>query len=150
MRAELEARCPGAIFAGQRVGIDLAAHYASGDLLLFPSLTETFGNVTPEAMASGLPIVAFDYAAAAQLIRSGDNGILVPYGDVAAYVKASVGLAADRQHRKSIGERARTTANELGWDGIVERFEAVLSTVIRPVGDVQAMAFTPPARRPAV
>jgi glycosyltransferase involved in cell wall biosynthesis len=150
MRSELEARCPGAIFAGQRVGTDLAAHYASGDLLLFPSLTETFGNVTPEGMASGLPIVAFDYAAAAQLIRSGDNGVLVPFGDVAAYVKASVELAADLPRRRSIGERARTTASELGWEGIVERFEAVLSAVIRPVGDAQAMAFTAPTRRPAV
>ena len=54
-----------AVFAGVRRGDDLAAHYASADLFLFPSLTETFGNVTPEAMASGLAVVAFDYAAAA-------------------------------------------------------------------------------------
>ena len=58
MRAELAARCPQAVFAGQRGGEDLAAHFASADLFLFPSLTETFGNVTIEAMASGLPVVA--------------------------------------------------------------------------------------------
>ncbi|MBW8758784.1 MAG: glycosyltransferase family 1 protein [Burkholderiales bacterium] len=71
MRKELQARCPHAVFAGQRLGEDLAAHYASADLFLFPSITETFGNVTTEAMASGLAVVAFDYAAAQRVIRDG-------------------------------------------------------------------------------
>ena len=62
------------MLAGSRSGDDLAAHYASADVFLFPSLTETFGNVTTEAMASGLPVLAFDYAAAAQLISAGDKG----------------------------------------------------------------------------
>ena len=64
MRQELQARCPNVIFAGQLRGKPLAEHYASADLFLMPSLTETFGNVTTEAMASGLPVVAFNYAAA--------------------------------------------------------------------------------------
>jgi UDP-2,3-diacylglucosamine pyrophosphatase LpxH len=67
---------PGHIYAGMRHGEDLAAHYASADLFLFPSLTETYGNVTLEAMASGLPVVAFRMAAAAELIRHGHNGML--------------------------------------------------------------------------
>ena len=74
--AELQARCPDAIFAGMRSGEDLATHYASGDVFLFPSLTETFGNVTLEAMASGLAVVAFDYAAAAEVVRHGASGLL--------------------------------------------------------------------------
>src|SRR5262249_12575129 len=73
LRAELEARYPGVVFAGERAREDLATHYASADLFLFPSVTETFGNVTPEAMASGLPVVAYDYAAAGELICSGVN-----------------------------------------------------------------------------
>jgi glycosyltransferase involved in cell wall biosynthesis len=131
LRAELKARCPNAVFAGQRTGDDLAAHYASADLLLFPSLTETFGNVTTEAMASGLPVVAFDYAAAAQVIRSGDNGVAVPFADAAAYVRSAVTLAGDRQQRRAMGLRARQSAHELGWSGVLDRFESVLETVIR-------------------
>jgi hypothetical protein len=60
LRETLRARCPQAVFAGERRGDDLAAHYASADLFVFPSLTETYGNFTPEALASGLPVLAFD------------------------------------------------------------------------------------------
>ena len=77
-RRALQARFPDAVFAGQRKGEDLAAHYASGDIFLFPSLTETYGNVTLEAMASGLAVVAFNYAAAADVIKHGASGMLVP------------------------------------------------------------------------
>ena len=59
VRAELQRQNPEYIFAGMRTGEDLAAHYASGDIFLFPSMTETYGNVTVEAMASGLAVVAY-------------------------------------------------------------------------------------------
>jgi glycosyltransferase involved in cell wall biosynthesis len=131
LRAELEARCPEAIFAGQRTGDDLAAHYASSDLFLFPSLSETFGNVTTEALASGLPIVAFDYAAAAQLIAADEQGVRVPFGDGDAFVRAAVALALDGPRREHLGRAARARANELDWDSIVQRFEAVLASAIR-------------------
>jgi len=147
LRAELQARCPGAVFAGQRVGDDLAAHFASADLFLFPSLTETFGNVTTEAMASGLPVVAFDYAAAAQLIRSGDNGVLVPFADVPAFVRSAVELAGDRARRLALGAQARRSACELGWDSIVARFESVLGTVIGQVEPVDGTPFLVPRQR---
>lgn len=127
---ELQQRLPQAIFAGQRKGEDLAAHYASGDLFLFPSLTETFGNVTTEAMASGLAVLAFNYAAAAQLIRSGENGVLAPMDDTAAFVQAAASLAADLQGRRRMGEAACQTASALDWSSIVARFEGVLDSVI--------------------
>ena len=131
LRGALQTEHPEAIFAGQRSGDDLAAHYASADLLLFPSLTETFGNVTTEALASGLAVVAFDHAAAAQLIRDGDNGALVPYADSAAYVRAALALAADPVLRARMGTAARISVASLSWNAIVARFEATLCRVIR-------------------
>ena len=133
LRAQLQSRCPSAVFAGQRLGDDLAAHYASADLFLFPSLTETFGNVTTEAMASGLPVVAYDCAAAAQLIRCGKNGVLAPFADLPAFVRHALALACDGALRRAIGEQARRSACELDWDGIAARFEGVLAAVIREV-----------------
>ena len=144
MRAELQARCPQAWFAGQRTGEDLAAHYASADLFLFPSVTETFGNVTTEAMASGLAVVAYDYAAAARFIRSGTNGVLVPFDDAEAYVAAAARTAADLAGCRVLGARARETARELDWEGVVVQFEGVLASVLReagqPASDLAAVA----------
>ena len=133
LRATLQQRCPAALFVGQRGGAELAAHYASADLFLFPSLTETFGNVTPEAMASGLAVLAFDYAAAAQLIRSGENGRLVPCGDSAAFVSAALALAADAAGRHRMGLRAQQTAAALDWASIVREIEGLLDQLIRSV-----------------
>jgi glycosyltransferase involved in cell wall biosynthesis len=148
MRAELEADWPQAIFAGQRIGEDLAAHYASADLFLFPSLTETFGNVTAEAMASGLPVVAYDYAAAAQLIRHRDSGMLVPPGERLAFADAAVSIAQDAGARRAVGVRARSAALANGWDGVVARFEQVLANVLAGTpADTPAPEIV---RRPAV
>jgi glycosyltransferase involved in cell wall biosynthesis len=131
MRNELRACCPDAVFAGQRTGDDLAIHYASADLFLFPSVTETFGNVTTEAMASGLAVVAFDYAAAARLIRDGENGALVPLADTAAFVSRAASVAADLPRCRALGVQARISAKTLDWDGIVVQFEGVLASVMR-------------------
>ena len=136
-RAELQSRCPTAVFAGQRHGEDLAAHYASADMFVFPSLTETFGNVTAEAMASGLPLVAFDYAAAGQLVRHGLNGMLAPPADESAFVAAACWLAANPSARHAIGGAARESARTLDWGGVVARFENVLTGVI---GTAEAQA----------
>ncbi len=130
MRQELQARCPDAIFTGQLRGQSLAEHYASADLFLMPSLTETFGNVTTEAMASGLPVVAFNYAAAAELIVSSVNGSLVPMDDAEGFVSAALALAAEPQTRKQMGVEARQTSLQLDWTCIVQKFEDVLQEVI--------------------
>ncbi len=143
LRAELVARCPAAIFAGQRTGDDLAANFASADLFVFPSLTETFGNVTTEAMASGLPVVAFDYAAAAQLIRSGSNGVLVPFGDNASFKASVARLADDQAMRTRLGTQARSSACDLSWDRVVDRFEMVLSTILRRSAAVEIQCQEP-------
>lgn len=130
MRAELAARVPDAVFAGQRSGDDLAAHYAGLDLFLFASLTETFGNVTTEAMASGCAVVAFESAAAGELIRSGQNGWLAGSGREADFVATTRMAAADAAMRRSVAEAARATARRLDWGDITARFESVLEGAI--------------------
>jgi len=108
----------------------LAAHYASSDLFLFPSLTETYGNVTPEAMASGLGIVAFDDAAAGELIRHRHSGMLAQKADTAAFVQLAIFMAASHAARRAMGREARLRAQGLGWDAIVRRVEDIYHTAI--------------------
>ena len=141
MRKELQARCPDAIFAGQRTGADLAVHYASADLFLFPSVTETFGNVTTEAMASGLAVVAFDYAAAQRLIRHGENGALVPFDDTAAFIATATRTAADLANCRVLGTQARIGVMALDWDGIAAQVEGVMAHVMRAVEPAPDYAF---------
>ncbi|MBY0271303.1 MAG: glycosyltransferase family 1 protein [Burkholderiales bacterium] len=133
-RARLVRENPGVVFAGMRTGEDLAAHYASADVFLFPSVTETYGNVTVEAMASGLAVVAYDYAAAQQHIRHGENGVLVPFGAADDYVQAAAALANDTARIKTLGLRARATTEKLDWSCVVAEFEQAL---LRLTGEAQ-------------
>ncbi|THF61926.1 glycosyltransferase family 1 protein [Pseudothauera nasutitermitis] len=130
-RAALQAQRPEFLYAGMRGGEDLAAHYASADLFLFPSLTETFGNVVIEALASGLPVVGFDYAAAASYVRDGENGWLAPSGDEAAFLAAAERVAGDAALRAHMAARAPATVVDAGWDGVTRRLLAVLDDVVR-------------------
>lgn len=129
-RARLARENPGVVFAGMRIGEDLAAHYASADIFLFPSMTETYGNVTVEAMASGLAVVAYDYAAAQQHIRHGENGVLVPFGAADDYVQAAAALANDVVRARALGAQARVTTEKLDWLCIVAEFEQALLRLI--------------------
>lgn len=126
-RAALERRITAARFAGLRTGEDLAAHYASADIFLFPSLTETYGNVTVEAMASGLAVVAYDYAAAAAHIRHERSGVAVPPGDSKEFVRLAAALITDRARITRLGMHARAAAAQLDWTHIVAEFEQTLA-----------------------
>jgi glycosyltransferase involved in cell wall biosynthesis len=130
-RAALQAQLPEAVFAGLRHGDDLAAHYASADVFLFTSLTETFGNVVPEAMASGLAVVAFDYAAAAQLVRHGESGLLAPVDDAVALQRQAQRLVGDPQRVQQLGAAARAVALRQGWDRVVGLIEAEYEAALR-------------------
>lgn len=131
LRAEMEERLPDARFAGARNGEDLASHYASADYFLFPSLTETYGNVVTEAMASGLGVLAYRYAAAAQLIVPGENGWTVPTGDAPAFRRQAVRLAGlPLESTHPLREGARRTALSRSWEGVFHRFEGELRAAV--------------------
>jgi glycosyltransferase involved in cell wall biosynthesis len=133
-RADLEKQHPHVIFAGMLTGEPLAQHYASGDIFLYPSLTETYGNVTVEAMASGLATVAYDYAAARQHMRHDENGLLVPFADTDAFVKLSTGLISDMVRVQRLRIAARQTVEALTWEHIMGEMEAVLLDTVRTQG----------------
>lgn len=127
--AGLRSAHPEHIFAGPRIGDDLAAHYASADLFLFGSLSETWGNVLTEALASGLSVIAYQRAAAEILIQTGENGITIKTDEVQAFVTAAVNLAGNPLLRQQIGAQASHSMQGQSWETIVARFEAGLNGV---------------------
>ncbi len=127
LRKTLEQAHPGVIFAGMQTGERLAEHYASADLFVFPSLTETFGNVVAEAMASGLPIIGFDYAAAHTLVRDGQSGLLARVDDPAHFIERVREALGNTGRLKEMGRAARLSAQRQDWDQVVARLEGVLA-----------------------
>jgi len=126
-RAMLERGLPDAVFTGFLTGDDLAVAYASSDVFLFPSDTESFGSVTLEAMASGLPTVCADATGSRCLVAEGVTGFLAPAGDVAAFIAPLEALAGDASMRLVMGQAARARSLEFSWDaamaGLLQRYE---------------------------
>ncbi len=141
-RAAMQQRCPQAHFAGLQRGEALAGHYASADVFLFPSVTETWGNVLPEAMASGLAVVAFDCAAAGELVRHGDNGLVARVGDEAGFCATAARLAGALGQARALGVEARRSALELDWGRIAREVEAeyLAAMAVAPHPAVQPLA----------
>ena len=129
MAEALRRRNVGYVIAGRLVNGALSAHYASGDIFLFPSVTETFGNVTLEAAASGLGIVAYNYAAAREHLVHERSALLAPFDERNAFIAAAVRLARDLPLARELGRAARTAAEPITWDRIAGDFEAVLLDV---------------------
>ena len=122
-KGSLKLSCPNSIFAGVQTGEALAKHYASGDIFLFSSLSETFGNVTLEAMASGLAVLAYDYAAARQFIEHGVNGFLASPNDTNAFITRGLELINDDVHLENLRAHARQTTLEISWDQVTKKLE---------------------------
>lgn len=129
LRKKLRRQRPDAVFTGFLPRDELARHYASGDIFLYPSLTETFGNVLTEAMASGLAVLAFDYAAAARYIRDGTNGWLVPFGDESRFLIRAAALASEPRRQRVLGAAARATAETISWEAVLDALERDLHDV---------------------
>lgn len=127
LRRKLEREFPAAQFVGVQRDDALAMHYASADLFLFPSMSETFGNVTLEALASGLPVIAFDTAAAAEHVDDCSSGLLVPLGDEAGFIAAACHLAWQHADLREMREHARRAGLKANWDDVLARFEDQLA-----------------------
>ena len=123
---DLRKKNVGYVIAGRKVNGELSRHYASADVFLFPSMSETFGNVTLEAMASGLGIVAYDYAAARAVLLHQTSALLAPFGNAQAFIGEAERLARTPELARSLGKEARKAAENLTWERIVQDFEAVL------------------------
>lgn len=129
-RAALQAANPDVIFTGVQRGDALARHYASCDMFLFSSLSETFGNVTLEAMASALPTVAFDYGAAREHLRHGEHGAVVPFGAADEFVAACLRIAIAPSLSR-LGRSARASVEPLHPREVAQDFADLLAGMSR-------------------
>ncbi len=149
LRPSLRHAHPGAVFTGFIPRDQLAEHYASADLYVHASLTETFGNVLTEAMASGLATASFDYAAARQFVRDGENGLVVPCARPGALIAAAVRLAAEPGLCARLGPAARATVEPQSWENVITGFEADLVAVVagreRPASPLPLPSSSPAA-----
>ncbi len=133
LRAGLERAHPECHFAGFLSRPEIGAYYASADVYIHASRTETFGNVLTEAMASGLAVAGFDYAAARQFARHGESGLLAPFEAPEALVAAAELLAGDPFLRAQLGRAARRAVEEHSWERVIADFERDLLQAAGPV-----------------
>jgi glycosyltransferase involved in cell wall biosynthesis len=131
LREQFQIRYPDIIFPGMLNQTELARYYASSDLFVFPSQTETFGNVTLEALASGIPVLAFDCAAARDWVQTGINGWLVPENNPEGFALQAVEIFKSPNVLDQVTQSARQQIVRLDWDQIAEQVESVLLDAIR-------------------
>ena len=133
-RSRLEVLCEGhdVIFMGNLTGLNLAQAYASANVFVFASQVETFGNVVLEAMASGLPVIAYDYASAHLHVKNGETGWLSPLGQIDKLIQ-SIHHLPNNQQLKIMGIQARETVLNVGWQHPVRQFEQALYGVAREI-----------------
>ncbi len=121
---------PFAHFVGTQQGEDLAKHYASSDFFLFPSTSETFGNVVTEALASGLITLAYNYAAPKMYIEDQVNGFTVSMDQSKKFLQAADHIMANQDQWSKIRQQAAKSVQQLSWNSILEGFEDTLQNVI--------------------
>lgn len=139
LRDTLMRQYPDVVFTGVLTGEPLARHYASADAFVFPSKSETFGLVTLEALASGLPVVAYDHAAARHFIRSGFNGVLAQGSCDEGFIQACQQLT--HYDNRTLAVQARTTAEQSSWQQVAKQFEALVDSLVEPRSTVEENNF---------
>ena len=140
-RADLEERLDHTLFTGYLSGTKLATAYASSDVFLFPSDTETFGNVTLEAMASGLPTVCANAVGSRDLVNDGATGRLCPPGDTDAFTRAVQRLVTHASVRRRMGQTARDRAQDFSWSSILSRMNRYYDEVLGRATPAQTPAL---------
>ncbi len=146
LKSSLMRRHPEVTFAGFFSREEIGRYYASADIYVHASLTETFGNVLTEAMASGLAVAGFDYAAARLFIREGESGLLAPCDQPAALIDAAVRLATDAPLRARLAAAARASVEAQSWERVIAGFESDLITVA--CGPTPSAPLPPAAKAP--
>jgi len=141
--AALRERLSNTVFTGFLDGPMLARAYASSDVLLFPSDTETFGNVTLEAMASGVPTICADATGSSSLVVHEVTGFLAPPAEVPYFADYSTRLITDWQLRRRMGEAARRQALRYDWNTALARIVSYYDEILNPRIDSAQLA-TPP------
>lgn len=129
-RTTLQAHCPDAFFMGMCSHTQLAALYASADLFLFPSLTETFGNVTLEALASGTPVLAYDCAAASELVKDTHNGWLVQGEDPQRYVLKALEITQQPSTLENARQHTHESISQWDWREITNQVETLFRSTL--------------------
>ena len=138
-RAWVERRLPRAVVTGHLSGAELATAYASLDVFLNPSQTETFGNVTLEAMSSGVPCIVAEATGSVDLVEPGESGLVVSTQDPARWADAVEALR-DPATRKAMGTRARKVAEGYSWDAVLGEVLAQYREVLERAGQRGAPA----------
>lgn len=128
---ELRTMLPEAHFLGFRTGRELSEIYASSDIFVFPSDTETFGNVTLEALASGLPCVVADAGGSSDLVQNGKNGFKTHPQNLDDFRNAVLELLDDQSLRHRMAEEAFLSAQQSSWDAVLERMRLQYGRVLR-------------------
>jgi glycosyltransferase involved in cell wall biosynthesis len=118
----LAATLPEAVFPGYLTGEQLATAYASADIFVFPSTTDTFGNVVIEAQASGLPVIVSDLGGPKELVENGVNGLVTKARDVEDLACAIALLVSDPKRRIQMGEKARHSVLYRNWPDAFRKF----------------------------
>jgi glycosyltransferase involved in cell wall biosynthesis len=137
---------PQAIFCGNKQDKALAEHYASADLFVFPSVTETFGNVVPEALASGLCVVAYDYAAAGNIIKHGINGLLAPLNQSKALIETALIASNNKSLRNQCREASVQSIANFRWESVIDDLENLLYTTTNNLKTSKPESFKPNAQ----